>query len=309
VILVTVPVVDAGNEEPRVETGPATNALSWTWTAPWLDRTYNLTDLTSPVLKLRGATGTGQADPTHWWSEAPTIDGSEWEGSRTGRGSVFLPLQVTGFDTADFMTNHDAFVATLDPKREGLIRVTRPDGTWREASCRYESGADLPITLDPVMACRAVYGITWATADPYWRGEEIIARFENETPPPFFPFPPLVLASGQSLANAPVTNPGEVAAYPVWRIEGPFSSFSVGVGDSLAEMTLAKVTGQWVEIDMNPRRGTFRDETGADVGDYVTEWNFEAIPPGTTQLTTVVNGSGVDTAVTLTFTPRYRRAW
>lgn len=302
------PVIPDPPPPPASLTSPS---MRWTLTAPWLDRTWTLTDLSSPVMKTAGATGTGQVDPEHWWSTSPALDGSSWEGGRVDRGSVFIPLIVQGSDADRFLAEHSAFAATLDPRREVTFRITKPDGKWREIPMRYDTGGDLTADLDVLRSCYATYGITWSTADPYWRGEPMGPRFEYELPTAFFPGPPFVLASGQSLNSATVTNPGDVEAHPIWRVEGPFTGFSVGVGSSLVDMTVSKGLGEWVEIDMRPGVLEISHNGDSDLFEdgAVNVVRFSSIPPGDTDLTTIVYGSGIGSAVELSYTPRYRRGW
>lgn len=308
ILVTTTAPVDA---PPVEETPPevTSSQMTWTWSADWLDRSWDLTDVSSSVVKLAGATGIGQVDSTHWWSDAPTVDGSHWEGLNTPRGSVFVPLLVQGDTFETFYAEHTAFMRSLDPRREGTLRITRADGRWREIGCRYTSGGDMTADYDVTASLAATYGITWATADPYWRGEEVVARFANSAGGPFFPGPPFTITPGLNLQDPTIVNPGDLDAYPVWRIEGPFTAFSVGVGDSLVEMTLTRSAGQYVEIDMHPRKLTIRDQAGVDRWDNVTEVSFSSIPSGQTTLTTNVTGAGTASAITLTFTPKYRRAW
>lgn len=289
--------------------GPLTAPLRWRWLAPWLDRGWDLTDLTSPVLKLRGATGTGQVDPEHRWAQAAQLDGADWGGMRIGIGEATLPLQVRGVDSADFLAHHDLFMASLDPERVGVLEVQRPDGQTRRQLCRYESGGDAPIVLDPVMQHRVRYDITWALADPYWTGDPIVARFNFELPPPFFPGPPFVLGSSSSLNRAQVTNPGDVAAHATVRVNGPFTGFEIGIGTSRVTYGRRAVAGEWVEIDLRPRRLTVLDQAGVDRWDDVTDFAAPALPPGTSDLVTTVNGAGPGSGVVVSFTPRYRRAF
>ena len=287
-----------------------TAPLIWEWVAPWLGRSWVLTDPASPVTKLRGATGAGFAPVEHWWRDAPLVPGSSWDGYRVGRGQVYLPLMVRAADSGAFMVEHAAFLESLDPARTGTLRVTRVDGSWREIACRYETGADFAIDLDPVAACRARYGITWATENPFWAGEPIVRYFPYSTGgTPGFPGPGWSPAPGSSLSVAAVDNPGSVASYPVWRVDGPFTSFSVGIGDAVVQMTATRAAGEWVEIDMTPGVYTMLDQAGTDMGDFVTEVVFEPIPPGESSLVTVINGAGVGSAVTLSFAPRYRSAF
>lgn len=300
-------------EPPQIlRAGAETHALAWSWEAPWLGRIWQLTDLRSPVLKLRGATGTGQVDPAHRWLEHGNLPGAQWNGTTVGRGQVFLPLQVTGADTVDFLAEHGAFLdGFTDPTREGLLRVTRPDGQWRQIACRYDSGADFPVVLDPVKQARAVYGITWATGSPFWEGEPVTDTFGEVTAQPFHPGPPWTLLPNRSLTDAEVTNPGNVPATAVWRVWAPFTGFTIGYGTQLISMTLTKPTaGQWVEIDTRPGVLTIVDELGVDRWDALTAVDFgDGLPPGRVPLTTTVTGSGAGTRVDLTFTPRYRSGW
>lgn len=301
-------VVEPGSVEvPESGAQPQTTSMTWTWTAPWLGRTWVLTDPAGSVLKLEGAT-LPEASPTHWWSEAPTVDGSNWEGMRAGRDEAFIPVWVEGATWEQFRDTRTEFMASLDPAREGVLRVTQPDGVWREIPLRYENGKPSQ-DLDVALSLYDRYAITWSAGDPYWRGAEVTRRYSNDAGAAFFPGTPFTIGPGLTLQDPTIVNPGDVEAYPVWRVEGPFAGFSVGVGDSLVEMTLTRSVGQFVEIDMSPRRLTILDETGADRWDYVTEVAFSAIPAGATQLSTLVVGASSATAIGLTFTPRYRRAW
>lgn len=304
----------AGDTTPTVVGPPApvTTSLRWQWTG-WDGadyRTWDLTDLASPVLKVRGATGTGHAVPEHHWTDAPLLDGSSWDGVRFSRGQLTVPVIVTGSDTASFLAEHAAFLRSLDARREGTMRITRPDGQWREFTCRYDSGADMPIDLDPAMACRASYVITWNLADPFPAGEPVVLRFTNPAPTQLFPGPPFHINSSRTLASASFTNPGDVASPPLWRISGPFTGFRVGLGDAVVALTLTKPAGGWVEIDMAARQRTILDEAGVDRWLAATEAEFADIPPGVdVPLTVQVDGATADTSVELSFTPKYQSAW
>lgn len=299
-----------GDDNPPVTPGQI-GPLTWRWSAPWLGRAWTLTDLTSPVIKLRDATGVGRVDPEHWWSDAPTLDGSTWTGSRVGRGEVFLPLMVTGRDSGDFLVQSRAFMASLNPRQEGVLEVIRPDGERRSQRCRYQSGADLTLTLDPVASCRATYGITWATADPYWTGDPITLSYEFDPGDAFFPGPPFTLGKGLTLNNAKITNPGDVASFAVWRVYGPFTGFTVGLAGVTTAVSLTKSAGQWVEIDTTPGVKSIRDETGVNRFSAATVVDMSAqIPPGVDlPLSLTVTGAAVGSKVDLSFTPRYWAAW
>lgn len=287
---------------------PEVEALSWRWTTP-SGEVWELTDWRSQIIKLKGATGAGQSPVEHWWQDSPSIPGSTWNGSRVARGQVFLPLLLRAASSLEFLAVHERFMAALDPQGESVIRVTHPGGSWRETRCRYESGADMAIDIDPVKSRQARYGITWAQPLPFWLGEPVSAEFVYSAGGAFFPGPPFLLLPSEVLGSAQVTNPGHVEAYPVWRINGPFTSFSLGVGAAQVSGTLTKAAGQWVEIDTDPRALTVLDESGTDRWTSLTAATFDGIPPGLSDLVTSLAGAGAGSSIELEFTPRYRSAW
>lgn len=288
---------------------PPRERLMATYTS-WTGSSWTLTDNRSPVFVLQEATGLRGAPVEHWWSDAARLNGSTWEGLRIARGEIFLPIRIDGDSATSFLATHDEFSKSLHPRHESTLRITRPNGQWREIACRYRDGMDSPIGLDPVMMRRASYGITWETADPFWRGEPIQPKvFTYQVPKQRFPGPPYYINPGQTLDRAKVTNPGDEDIYPVWRVTGPFTSFSVGVGDAVVAMSLTKGAGRWVEIDMRPGRATIVDDAGVDQWLATTARKFAPIPPGTDiPVVTSVAGASEGTQVSLTIEPKYTSA-
>ncbi len=295
----------AAPSEPVVQ-GPDVDVapLSWRYTAPGGDA-WELTDWESPVIKLKGAQ---VATPTfeHWWQDAQQIDGSSWGGGRAARGSLFLPLMVRGSSSRNWLEENSRFVRTLDPRQEGVVRVSRPDGEWRELVVRYESGAEWTIETDPAKSRSYTYGITWAAGDPYWRGEPVSRRFPYESSPAFLPGPPFTLGGVAVLGRANVTNPGDEVAFPQWRVVAPFTDFKVGVGASFVRIVQSKASG-WIDIDMRPDMLTITDEAGVSRWEWATDADFEPIPAGqNVPLTVDIGGANVGSEATLQFVPRYR---
>lgn len=286
--------------------------LTATWTS-WTGESWTLTDQSSPVYVLQGADGFDMVDPEHWWGDDDSgRDGSDWDGMRFPRGEVVLPIRVGGDTTEEFLANRKAFRRSLDPRQVGLLKLTTPDGQSRQIACRYESGGKAPIEQDPVMVRRASYVITWATADPFWRGDAVSGFFPYAPPQQFYGVWPPVVNSSQSLGFATVTNLGEVDAAPLVHVGGPFTGFEVGVGTGTVAMTLTKAAGQWVEVNAKSGQLSMVDETGARVWSYATKANLRgmAIPPGEdVQLTTKVDGAATGSAVTVTFEPGYLDAY
>lgn len=289
---------------------PVAFGLRLSWSAPWLGKTWELSSSTSTILHVMGQTLLGPAPVVHAWSESPALDGSTWERARYDRLPVALPLLVAGESTAEFIEEHAAFVRACNPRQVSILRVTRPDGSsWRELECRYESGLDAGYERDPAYMMQAAYMVEWVAPDPFWRGEPVSAYFPYVTTPTLFPGPPWVLAPNRTLSNATITNPGDEDSYPTWRVDGPFTSFTVGIGAAVVSLTRTMTAGQWISVDMTPGVLTIKDQAGVDRWDDVTAVEFAPIPPGTSNLVTSVVGSAAGSGVTLTFTPRYSTAW
>ena len=284
---------------------PPKNRFIYTWTGTD-GSVWDLT--TGPVQIASGASGFGIPNPTHWWDEAPTVDGAAWQGMRTPGREVFLPIHAKGGD--DQIALERAFFASISPRSEGTLRLTAPDGTWREINLRYVEGAIGEYDIDPVILGYAPYPLRFMAADPYWHGDDIVTTFVAGTPAAFFPGPPFTIANPNTLNSARVTNPGDQDAYPVWTVTGPCDSFSIGVGTATVDATVTLAAGETIQIDMSPRALTVLDGTGADRWSVLTDAQFSSIPANATvALTTSVTNAGAGSSVSLAFTPRYSRAW
>lgn len=91
-----------------------------------------------------------------------------------------------------------------------------------------------------------------------------------------------------------------------WEAHGPFTSVTVGVGDSTVVAPINAAAGQVLVIDTDPSvQAAFLD--GVDVTEQLTQAEFGTIPPGTAvPLTLSMTGTGF---ITATYTPKYFRAW
>ncbi len=262
------------------------------------------------VTAQAGASGFGIPTPTHWHTEGPSLDGSRWQGMRTGSRSVFLPVRLAAETSEAMLELERAFFVGLDPAREATLSVQTPDGSIRSLALRYVEGAEGEYEIDPILAGDAAYGLRFIAANPFWAGKLVRTTYRYGVATAMFPGPPFNLNPSDLLQDSTVDNPGDVPAFPKWTVRGPCSAFTVGVGTAVASMTIALAAGQWVEIDMDPRRLTIVDQAGVDRWDDTTDVAFEPIPPGPgVGVTTDVVGSGAGTEVELRFTPRYRRAW
>ena len=259
------------------------------WWESWAGEVWEISNTSAALFALQGAAGFGLPDVDHQVSESALLDGATWGGVTTAAQEPMIPLRVEGPTTTEFLALHDAVMRALEPTRESWVTVERPDGQSRRSAFRYKAGGDAPLELDPVEVRRATYGITWLRTDPLWQGEPVEVSFSADvvarrSPPS----PPHFLRNSRSLARSTMTNPGDVGTHTVVRVEGPFSGFTIGIGDAVTTATMTKAAGQWVEIDMRPR-ANITDNTGTDRGSAAMIVDMAPeLPPGDTELVTVV---------------------
>lgn len=307
---------------PTIPQFVATETAKWvgldpTWTGAD-GSVWRLAREDSGVLLLRGGTR-GLYAPTHetYRSDSPALAGSRYRGSRTLAREVFWPLLVYSRTSSQAWTDLDrAFWRTLRADTPGTWSVTLPDGTRRSLACRYEAGGDEAQDELPVRTGYATYGVKLtADEDPYWQGDPQTYTFANPvTRFPPYPMPGsrngyvLWLSRGSTIANAIVPNPGDVDTFPLWRVNGPFTTAQVGVGGRIIDIPFALEAGRTLTLDTRPQAYSARLDDGTDLtGRLGVRREFAPIPAGRSiTLSLQMQGAG---SVTATITPRYERAW
>jgi hypothetical protein len=110
------------------------------------------------------------------------------------------------------------------------------------------------------------------------------------------------IGSSNAVFGARIANPGDVDAWPVWKVNGPYTVASVGVGSRLISLP-ARTNGQSITVDTNPAVQTATDQTGADITALLGSVDFAPVAPGDpSQLNVTMTGTGsVDVTVTPAF--------
>src|SRR5699024_2008381 len=100
-------------------------------------------DPKSGVRLMRGVRGLTQPPRVRYTSQSAGVSGSRSRGGRTTEREVFWPTRVYAGDSSAAWLDYDrAWWQSLNPRRTGVWRVTRPDGSWRELVCRPVSDDD-----------------------------------------------------------------------------------------------------------------------------------------------------------------------
>jgi hypothetical protein len=144
----------------------------------------------------------------------------------------------------------------MDPSDTGVWTVTHPDGASRSLRLRFRSDGDKASNLDPMLVGWDSYGITLVAEQPFWTGEAVVKSFAPPPVPlPFFdPTGPQIvnIGSSYSVENATIDNPGDVASYPRWYVDGETTHASMGVGETIVNVPFTVPAGSCLVVDSDP---------------------------------------------------------
>lgn len=298
---------------PVVADWPGLLGMAWTG---WNGDRFELLSYTSPVRAAPGVRGLTWPGHQLWDSSSPAIAGQTHRGSRVLPRECLLPVWVlSDAGSLDWVGTDRRFAATLHPDLPGVWEVTHPDGMKRYLSCRVTDDGAGPLTLDPTASGWLGYQLALIADQPYWEGKPVVRQWINEVPVNFFggvpagSGPPFVIGAGSTIAGATITNPGDVDAYPVWTIAGPWTTVQVGTDGLTATLTANVPAGQSRIIDTRPDRLTVVDQAGVDrISELSPTSNLLAPIPAGEQVPLSLSMTGTG-AVSAAITPLYRRAW
>lgn len=311
---------------------PAWGGMSMLWTG-WDGTEWAVSDSRSGVVLMAGVRGLTLPPSQRVVDTSPARAGSRHQGSITAEREVFWPVKVFHGDGSLAWVERDrAFRKTLDPDKPGVWSVTQPSGETRRLTCYFDNEGSQSFDTIPSLIGWARYGIYLAAEQPYWVGDPVVKSFAGPVAPePFFePDGPQIvnIASGYSVENAKMDNPGDVESYPRWYIDGPSTTASVGVGGVVVDVPFAVAAGQTLVIESDPDMigATLYDiapgseglkpsdrvigvdlVNGVDKTADLGEADFAPIPAGTqVPLTLTLVGSGKVEALLPTL---WRAAW
>jgi hypothetical protein len=276
----------------------------------WLPDTgeaWDLSDTRGPVwMTDKGVEGLDFMEVESFTRTSPALAGQWLTGVRPAAREAFWPV-VIGRD--DWFSDQRAFWSTLRPGVYGTWRVTAPDATFRELRVRHTPQPSA-YNFDPSVDGIEVRGVTLVADDPWWRGPAVSQTFGPPAASSSFystGAEVLTIGSGFTVANASITNPGDVPAWPRWEIIGPVTAFSVGVGTTIVSATLTLDAGETVIIDTDPAAQFATGPDGLIPFSTFTEVGFAEVPSGVSvPLAVTVEGSGT---IAVSLSPRFYRAW
>ena len=135
------------------------------------------------------------------------------------------------------------------------------------------------------------------------------------TQQPFFgatEAPAFTISPSNTLADAKITNPGDVESWVTWMVYGPVTTATVGINGQNITIPFTIPDGEVLQIDSSPSGqialqgpvgGPLTVDRTPDLGDI----NFAPLPAREeSAMSLSMTGTG---SVVATFTPLYYRAW
>jgi hypothetical protein len=299
--------------QPPISVENLWTACQHTWTG-WDGTEWDLSHGSSGLALQSGVRGIRNPPIIRYSGKAAAVDGSLWRGSVTDERDVFWPLKVfTDGGSQAWIDHNQRFWKTLDESRQGTWSITQPSGVRRSLKVRYTGLDDDSDDIDPGLFGWCVYGIQMVAEQPFWQGDTIRRTF---APPPitntFFGGsggggvgPPFYIGVGSSTDSASISNTGDVAVWPVWRVTGPTTSVTVGLAGHSIVFPMTIPDGQWIEINTAPTSQVALDQDGTDRTIQLGAVDFAEIPQGANvPLSISMTGTG---SVSCTVVPLFKR--
>lgn len=247
--------------------------------------------------------------------------------------TIVWPLFVQGGDHLEMVERWrqlvTAFTRTLrEDEGPGVLEIARPDGTRRQIEVVYVDGFEGQDKQGWGRDADAAV-LQLLCEDPYWIDPVPVTVHRETGEPADFQAPYPTVSSSQVLGETTITNPSDTTVWPTWVVTGPASEITFTVtrqlrtGQTVSEaFTLDPnaaavghgnlLAGEQVVIRTQPPQVRFRDGSleGAQwIGalDWPTA-SLWGLAPGDNDVSFVLTGSGPDSAVDLTYNPRYETA-
>lgn len=222
---------------------------------------YDL-DEDGPLRRLRGTKGRFMPPIERTADQVPFQPGDRLRTVRHMTREVAVPVRYKyeGDESTreqQLRQSLRTWAVRLDPLRGDIaLRSTGPSGDARVLTCRYHGGLELDENDGFFPAGRQNAVLVFIAGDPYWYDEsDIVDTYTSDAVPlTWFPFFPLRLGGGETFSAPIIFNAGDVAAWPVWTINGPGSELYLRnlTTGKILHLVTTLAAGDTVTIDTRP---------------------------------------------------------
>ncbi|MFI5865847.1 phage tail domain-containing protein [Streptomyces sp. NPDC051546] len=274
------------------------------------------------IIMQPGATGLDMPPFGLFSDDSPNLDGSIYRSSRAAAREIMIPLYLLGPDRQSLNLLKRRLFQALNPKRGYcVLRFAEGPNRVRKLTAYYKGGMEGSEGTDTAGFTWAKYGLNFSAMDPWFYPDRAEStRWDFGAGDPLLStsasFFPVHLSSG--VMGVPddeilISNPGDIEAWPIWKLYGPIKSFAMKgpSGDLIkasppADGSDLVPAGRVLTIDTRPGRKTVRDDLGRNYwADLNTNPEFWPIEPGDTKAAVSVVAGTDRAAVLLSFYPRY----
>lgn len=251
--------------------------------------------------------GFGMPPVANQWFEGAG-DGASFRGARVLPRVLDLELKLYARSRAEIEAMISKIARLFDPRRGPVRLVAEIDGADWFVDVRREGGGDWEQGVDTDGQTFLKTIVTVKAGDPYWtrvdqESRQIVLGGLGRGLIKSTSLSKLQVSSTAAFGEVTFENTGDVDAFAIWKLEAPFSGFTLTSPDGeVLEYENAKATGF---IEVNMELGTIVDELGVDKYDGLAPTpRFWAIPEGSSTATVALPDATSVTRVTVIWAPR-----
>lgn len=296
----------------------------------WIDPDGTSWDLSndgidSPWFTMDGPAG-WQAPPFELVTDPLPRGGEQLRFVRQQPKTMHWPIYIGNRESHEKFTGYyrqlvRAIVLTAIDQKPGYLRVARPNGRYRQIACVYQEGLEGEAGENYSFAKPTV---SFWCPDGFWSSDrattaarDFVAAGAGTSGNFYAPFLSVgsskVLTGSASDPATVVTNPGDVLAWPTWKIVGPMTKLTArnDTAGTRFSLTYNLAAGQTITIATN--RPSVRGPGDANLTKYVDWFNpagTELWPllRGNNNVFFQLDGANTGTHVEMNFVPRYATA-
>lgn len=274
-------------------------------------------DGTEGVSARLAVRGTGMVPVQVQWFEGAG-DGKSFRGGRTLGRAFDMPVRIQldrdNLDDRSVVQKRIAKLAQILSIENAPARLTldlnaggSPDRWW--ADMVKVGGGDWSWETDTDGSTFVHTVVSLEAGDPYWTSVNQQSRVISPAGVglgllgPNQSLSELILATSFGTGATEITNDGDVRAYPIWRINAPFTEFTLVSQWGETLKWVGNKTSGYIEV--NTKLGTVEDETGANMyANLDPAPRFWSVRPGSTTANIQVTNPTSDTIITATWNVR-----
>ncbi|MEV6551745.1 phage tail family protein [Streptomyces sp. NPDC051597] len=269
------------------------------------------------IFMQAGATGLDMPPMEIRSDASPNLAGSVYRSTRVAAREIMLPLFLYGIDRYTVRRLKQSLIRALNPLNGHCVLKIQESGLPpRYLTCWYKGGLEGNESEDSSGFRWIRYGVQLTAMDPWYYGDDFhVAEWTFGKGAPFLKpaksmFPLSISQGLVSRKDFPVTNPGDVDAWPIWQISGPVRRFRLTCGERSfginGKSQDAVPGGTTLTVDTRPGHKTLMDAQGKNYWPMLDSgpalW---PLPAGRSEIGIELIPGSTNASLRMTIAPRY----